>query len=67
MREALATGNFDLRTHCRVTRILTDSDGRARGVEYVDALGRTRTQLADTVILAAYTFENVSLLFLSGN
>ena len=42
VREALATGNFDLRTHCRVTRVLTDADGRARGVEYVDALGRPR-------------------------
>ena len=67
VREALATGNFDLRTHCRVTRVLTDADGRARGVEYVDALGRQQRQLADTVILAAYTFENVRLLFLSGD
>ncbi len=67
VREALATGNFDLRTYCRVTRVLTDADGRAKGVEYVDALGRHQTQLADTVILAAYTFENVRLLFLSGD
>jgi gluconate 2-dehydrogenase alpha chain len=67
VREALATGNFDLRTHCRVTRVLTDADGRAGGVEYVDALGRPQTQLGDTVILAAYTFENVRLLFLSGD
>lgn len=66
VREALATGNFDLRTNCRVTRIVTDGDGRARGVEYLDALGRPRVQRADTVILAAYTFENVRLLFLSG-
>lgn len=66
VREALATGNFDLRTHCRVTRILTDSDGRARGVEYIDAQGRPRVQEAKTVILASYTFENVRLLFLSG-
>ena len=67
VREALATGNFDLRTHCRVTRILTDGEGRARGVEYLDALGRPRVQRANTVILAAYTFENVRLLFLSGD
>jgi gluconate 2-dehydrogenase alpha chain len=67
VREALATGNFDLRTTCRVTRVLTGTDGRARGVEYVDALGRPQTQLADTVVLAAYTFENVRLLFLSGD
>jgi gluconate 2-dehydrogenase alpha chain len=67
VREALATGNFDLRTGCRVTKILTDRDGRARGVEYIDALGRPRVQRANTVILAAYTFENVRLLFLSGD
>ena len=67
VREALATGNFDLRTGCRVTRIITDGDGRARGVEYRDALGRPRVQRARTVILAAYTFENVRLLFLSGD
>ena len=35
--QALATGNFDLRTHCRVVRILTDGAGHASGVEYVDA------------------------------
>jgi gluconate 2-dehydrogenase alpha chain len=64
--EALATGNFDLRTGCRVTRILTDGDGRARGVEYIDAAGRRQTQHADTVILAAYTWETIRLLFLSG-
>lgn len=64
--EALATGNFDLRTNCRVTRVLTDADGRARGVAYIDALGQERVQKATTVILAAYTFETVRLLFLSG-
>ena len=67
VRQALATGHFDLRTGCRVTQIVTDSDGRARGVAYVDALGRPQTQRARTVILAAYTFENVRLLFLSGD
>lgn len=65
--EALATGNFDLRTHCRVLRVVTDSDGRARGVEYVDAGGRRQIQEADAVLLAAYTFENVRLLFLSAD
>ena len=63
--EALATGSFDLRTHCRVVRILTDDTGHATGVEYVDAAGEVRTQDARTVILCGYTFENVRLLFLS--
>jgi gluconate 2-dehydrogenase alpha chain len=65
--EALATGNFDLRTGCRVIRILTDRNGHAGGVEYVDPLGRRKVQAARTVILAAYTFENLRLLFLSGD
>lgn len=64
--EALATGNFDLRTNCRVTRVLTDADGRACGVAYIDPLGREREQRAGTVILAAYTFETVRLMYLSG-
>jgi gluconate 2-dehydrogenase alpha chain len=63
---ALATGNFDLRTHCRVVRVLTSGDGRASGVEYVDANGNWQVQTARTVILCGYTFENVRLLLLSG-
>ena len=65
--EALSTGNFDLRTHCRVVRVLTDRDGRASGVEYLDANGEARVQEARTVILCGYTFENVRLLFLTGD
>ncbi|MDQ3780766.1 MAG: gluconate 2-dehydrogenase subunit 3 family protein, partial [Chloroflexota bacterium] len=56
---ALATGNLDLRTHCRVTKVITDRDGRARGVEYINQLGERYRQDADIVILSAYTFENV--------
>lgn len=65
--EALATGNFDLRTHCRVVRVLTDNDGHASGVEYVDANGNWQVQQARTVILCSYTFENVRMLLLSGD
>ncbi len=65
--EALATGSFDLRTHCRVVRVLTDGDGHAKGVEYVDANGNWQVQEARTVILCSYTFENVRLLLLSGD
>ncbi len=65
--EALATGNFDLRTHCRVIRIGTDENGRANGAEYLDPQGQRRFQKARTVILSAYTFESLRLLFLSGD
>jgi len=64
--EALATGILDLKTHCRVIKVLTDGDGQARGVEYVDANGTPHVQEASTVILCSYTFENVRLL-LSGD
>jgi gluconate 2-dehydrogenase alpha chain len=64
---ALATGNFDLRTHCRVTHVLTDSYGRASGVEYLDAAGNWQVQAARAVIVCGYTFENVRLLLLSGD
>jgi len=65
--QALATGNFDLRTHCRVVKLLVDRDGHASGVEYVDANGNWHVQQARTVILCSYTFENVRLLLLSGD
>jgi gluconate 2-dehydrogenase alpha chain len=65
--EALATGNLDLRTHCRVTRIQTDAHGRVQGAQYVDPQGRLRFQKARVVILCAYTFESLRLLFLSGD
>ncbi len=65
--EALSTGNLDLRTHCRVIKVLTDNQGHASGVEYVDATGEVHLQQARTVILCGYTFENVRLLLLSGD
>ena len=66
MPEALASGNLDLRTHCRVVRVLVDVDGHADGVEYLDPAGELRVQRARTVILASYTYENLRLMFLSG-
>src|SRR5207302_9414296 len=42
--EALATGNLDLRTGCKVIRVLTAGDGHAGGVEYVDPNGVRRVQ-----------------------
>lgn len=67
VHEALATGNLDLRTGCRVIRLLAGRDGHADGVEYVDANGARRVQKARTVILSSFTFENVRLLLLSGD
>ena len=64
---ALATGNLDLKTNCRVTEILTDEQGHAKGVRYLDANGKFQVQESRCVILGAYTWENLRLMFLSGN
>lgn len=65
--DALATGNLDLRTNCRVIRILTDGAGHASGVEYISADGQRYVQAARTVILCSYTYENIRLMLLSGS
>jgi gluconate 2-dehydrogenase alpha chain len=59
------TGNFELRTHAWVHRI-THRDGRATGVLYTDAAGRTHEQPADVVAVTSFMFNNVRLLLLSG-
>lgn len=64
---ALASGRLDLRTGCRVVEILRDGPGRIRGVAYVDANGVRHIQEGKRVILCSYTFENIRLLFLSGD
>ena len=46
-----------------VTRVLTDKKGRrAIGVEYYDAAGNRQEQLADMVVLAAFSIENPRIL-----
>lgn len=65
--DALASGRLDLRTHCRVIRVLTDDRGHTSGVKYVAANGEIYVQRARKVILCSYTFENVRLLLLSAD
>ncbi|MDT8428428.1 MAG: GMC family oxidoreductase [Pseudomonadales bacterium] len=62
--KALASGHLDVVTHARVTRIVTDTDGRVTGVDYLKG-GETYFQPADVVLLGSYTYENVRLLLLS--
>ena len=63
---AEATGNFELRPGCHVTRV-NHENGRAVSVEYVDTMtGETHTQPGDVFLLAAYSFQNVRLLLHSG-
>ncbi len=59
--------NFSLRTECLALAINHDGAGKkARGVTYKDASGEDFFQPAGIVLLAAYTFENIRLLLLSG-
>lgn len=61
----LKTGNFGLRTHAKVTRILHDGE-KATGVLYQDIrTGEYLEQPADLIALTSYTFNNVRLLLLS--
>lgn len=63
---AEATGNFELRSGCHVTRLNVEG-GRVVSVEYVDTMtGERHTQPGDIFILSAYTYQNVRLLLHSG-
>ena len=51
--------NFTLRTNAAVHQVLTDSEGRARGVSFIDALTRRTYEInAKAVVLAASTVES---------
>ena len=62
--EAERTKHLKVLTHARVTKIETDSKGRASGVTYVKG-GKTYFQPAHMVILSTYIYENTRLLLLS--
>ena len=56
--------NFELRTGSWVRRIV-HKDGRATGIQFIDASGEEFFQPAATVILASFTLNNTRLLALS--
>jgi gluconate 2-dehydrogenase alpha chain len=62
---ALATGNYQIRTGCRVTGIALGANGMATGLTYVDTRGHQHFQPADIVLLTGYTLNNVRMLLLS--
>ena len=59
---ALATGNCELRSECVVKEILTDSQGRVKGVAYFDSQARLQEQSADVVVVSASANESARLL-----
>lgn len=63
---AKKTGNFELRNHAYVSRILYDGN-QATGVLYIDTrTGKKYEQPATLVVSAAFTFGNTRLMLLSG-
>ena len=62
---ALETGNLDLRPECMATRITHGADGKADGVEYLDASGALHKQAARVVSVAGNSIESARLLLLS--
>jgi choline dehydrogenase-like flavoprotein len=62
--DALEAG-VELRTRCRVRRILVGADGRIVGAEYVDRDGNEAVQTADVTIMAANGVGTPRLLLAS--
>lgn len=63
--EAVATGRCDVRPRATARRVLTDSTGRATGVEYHDAQGAVHVVTARIVVVACQAIESARLLLLS--
>jgi gluconate 2-dehydrogenase alpha chain len=61
---AMKTKNLTIVERAHVTRILTDSNGKVTGAQYLKD-GREYFQPAKVVLIASYTYENVRLLLLS--
>jgi choline dehydrogenase-like flavoprotein len=62
LRQALATGNCEVRPECMAKEILLDFRGRARGVAYFDSGDRLREQPADLVVVSGGAVESARLL-----
>ena len=60
--KALASGNCELRTDCVAKEILTDAQGRVRGVAYFDSNDRLQEQPADLVVVSGSATESPRLL-----
>ncbi len=63
VKPAVATGNVDLITNAMAREVLTDQNGQATGISYVDKLDLQEYQVSGrVVILAASTCETARLL-----
>lgn len=64
LRQALLSGNCQLRYDCHVTRLVHDG-GHVSAVEYVDGAGTPQTASAPAYLLAASAIESARLCLLS--
>ncbi len=62
---AEATGKYELRTECHVSRIEHDDSGKVTGVVYFDGAGKEQRQKARVVCVAGNSIETPRLLLLS--
>lgn len=65
LREALLSGNCQLRCNCMVTRLVHAAGQHVTGVEYIDGNGDRQTATADQFILSASAIESARLCLLS--
>jgi choline dehydrogenase-like flavoprotein len=65
LREALLTGNCQLRFNCMVTRLRHTNRQHVDGIEYIDGDGNPQKATADQFILAASAIESSRLCLLS--
>lgn len=66
LREALLSGNCQLRSSCMVTRLIHDGGTHVSSVEYVDPDGNRQQAVADQFIIAGSAIESARLCLLSG-
>ena len=66
LRDALLTGNVQVRYNCIATKVTTSADGtHATGVEYLDPAGRAASVSGDRVVIACNAIESARLCLLS--
>ncbi len=65
LREALLTGNCQVRYNCMVTQLTRSGGGHITGVTYIDGNGATQTATADQYIVSASAIESARLCLLS--
>ena len=64
---ALDSGNCEIRPECAVYEIVTDNEGRASEVAYIDPQGNQRAQKAKAVVVSANGAETPRLLLNSAS